>query len=233
MQFAICDDEFIHRQMFEDMIKSFNPEIICELYAKGETLVEDIKMGENSYDAIFLDMEMNGMNGIETANAIREIDDRVLIIFVTSHEKYAVESFQCEPLDFLLKPVQLIKFETVIKKIQLKLSKKRTTFTFFQGSSYVRLYCDDIIYCESARNYTLIHTENVIYRVRMTTKEIESKLEPGRFARCHRSYYVNLEEVKTIDNTGDLHFYHSNDVIHIGDTYHRSFFQALLDYELT
>lgn len=230
VHFAICDDETMHVTQLAAMLRAIDDTTRCESYTSGETLVADIESGQ-AFDAIFLDMEMPGMDGITAGNAIRALDERVILVFVTSHEQYAVASFQCEPLDYLVKPVDPDRLRTVLEKIQRKTNKKRTVFTFEEGGEYVRLYCDEIVYCESSRNYITIHTREAVHRIRMTSAELEAKLEPGRFARCHRSYIVNLEEVKTVSRD-HVTLYHSDDYIPLSDSYRRSFEKIMIDFEL-
>ena len=231
VRFAICDDEMMHAAQLAEMLRAIDDAIRCESYTSGETLVADIESGQ-SFDAIFLDMEMPGMDGIAAGNAIRALDERVILVFVTSHEQYAVASFQCEPLDYLIKPVDPDRLRIVLEKIQHKTNKKRTVLTFEEGGEYVRLYSDEIVYCESSRNYAIIHTKDALYRVRMTSAELEARLEPGHFARCHRSYIVNLEEVKKVDNEGYIHLHHSKDTIPVGAVFKKEFLKALMDYEM-
>lgn len=231
MRIAICDDEAVHCEHLTSAISAALPDALCLSYASGEALVADIRAGQD-FDAVFLDMEMPGMDGIAAGNAIRAIDERLIIVFVTSHTQYAVASFQCEPLDYLVKPVETERLCTVLEKIRHRTRKQRTTITFEEGGAYVRLYCDEIVYCEGSRNYVIIHTRDASYRARMTSAELEARLEPGRFVRCHRSYIVNLEEVKKVDNEGYIHLHHSKDTIPVGAVFKKEFLKALMDYEM-
>ena len=231
MRFAICDDDIQQGTQLANMVRTTDEAVVCETYTSGEALVADIRDGQD-FDAVFLDMEMPGMDGIAAGNAIRAIDERLIIVFVTSHTQYAVASFQCEPLDYLVKPVEIERLCTVLEKIRHRTRKQRITITFEEGGAYVRLYCDEIVYCESSRNYAIIHTKDALYRVRMTSAELEARLEPGRFVRCHRSYIVNLEEVKKVDNEGYIHLHHSKDTIPVGAVFKKEFLKALMDYEM-
>lgn len=231
MRFAICDDDIQQGTQLANMVRTTDEAVVCETYTSGEALVADIRAGQD-FDAVFLDMEMPGIDGIAAGNAIRAIDERLIIVFVTSHTQYAVASFQCEPLDYLVKPVETERLCTVLEKIRHRTRKQRTTITFEEGGAYVRLYCDEIVYCESSRNYAIIHTKDALYRVRMTSAELEARLEPGRFVRCHRSYIVNLEEVKKVDNEGYIHLHHSKDTIPVGAVFKKEFLKALMDYEM-
>lgn len=125
MRFAICDDEQQHINILTDYFATHKDyHIETEAFESGEALLEAYQIQGSRFDALFIDMEMGGMNGIETANAIREIDERVSIVFVTSHEEYAIDCFQCSPLRFLKKPLQPEKMNEALRAIEQQLSKK-------------------------------------------------------------------------------------------------------------
>lgn len=106
LNIAICDDNQEYINILEKYILDKNePEVSCDAFYSGEELVKMYNMGEGNYDVIFLDMEMNILNGIETANIIRKMDKHVIIVFVTSHTKYMQACFECSPFRFLIKPV--------------------------------------------------------------------------------------------------------------------------------
>lgn len=229
VRFAICDDETMHVTQLAEMLRAIDDATRCESYTSGETLVADIESGQ-SFDAIFLDMEMPGMDGITAGNAIRALDERVILVFVTSHEQYAVESFQCEPLDYLVKPVDPDRLRTVLKKIQHRIHKKRTTLTFEEGGEYVRLHCDEIVYCESVRNGVLIHTKTETYKPRMTLSEVEAQLEPGLFGRAHRSFLVNYSCVRSFCGA-EMRLTDGHTTLPIGRKYAQAFKAAVFAYE--
>lgn len=180
MRFAICDDEPEHIEILKAYFNA-RPELSIESepYFSGTSLVEDYRKNSVRYDALFIDMEMPGLNGIDTANAIREMDKRAIIVFVTSHTKYMQESFQCRPLDFLVKPVEKAALDRVIAAIVKTVSEERVSITFTENKRIVRLYCDEIIFCESEGHWIKIHTATEIYRTRMTMAALEEKLAPG------------------------------------------------------
>ena len=106
MNIAICDDnqQYIN-QTEEYFSKVGDKNINHDAFYSGEELVKAYENGFGDYDVIFLDMEMGGLTGIETANIIRKQDKHVIIVFVTSHTKYMQECFECSPFRFLIKPV--------------------------------------------------------------------------------------------------------------------------------
>ena len=164
MKVAICDDNINHISIIENYINKFKKTAVeCDAYTSGEELVYSYRDKKERYDVIFLDMEMEQLNGIETANLIRDMDEHVIIVFVTSHTEYMRESFKCSPFRFLVKPVDDEEFETVFYDISKKLSKQRKVFAFTENKAKVRLYCDDIIYCESQDHWIWIHTISIFF----------------------------------------------------------------------
>ena len=122
MNIAICDDNKEYINMLEKYILDKNaPDITCDAFYSGEELIKTYNIGDGNYDVIFLDMEMNVLNGIETANIIRKSDKHVIIVFVTSHTKYMQYCFECSPFRFLVKPVSDSDFDKVFDDILKKI----------------------------------------------------------------------------------------------------------------
>ena len=133
VKIAISDDEKIYINQIEQIFdKVTDSEIDYDVFMNGEEIVSRYERYEADYDAIFLDMEMGELDGIRTANRIREIDKYVIIVFVTSHTKYMKECFQCEPFRFLVKPIDTDEINKAIKDIFAKLSQERKTFIFLK-----------------------------------------------------------------------------------------------------
>lgn len=204
MRIAICDDE---REDIKHLADFFDAhlgyDVDWEPYPNGEKLVADYTRGER-YDALFIDMEMDDMNGIETAKAVRALDRRVVIIFVTSHRKYMQESFDCLPLQFIVKPASQKELEKALRTIQKRLDEERVAINFNDNKRPIRLYCDEILYCESKAHWIELHTQKETYRVRRTMAELETALAPGMFVRTHKAFLVNLSYFETTakDATG-------------------------------
>lgn len=231
MRFAICDDDRQHIKLLKSYIEKACVEAVdIEAYDSGEALVEAYERYGERYDALFMDMEMPGMNGIDTANAIRAIDEYVILVFVTSHRQYMQESFKCTPLRFVLKPMQEDEISEAVEAIIHKLKKERQTFSFYYNKSYVRLYCDDILYCESAGNSVCIVTKDESYTFRMSLNELAQSLPQQSFCRCHKGFLVNLSHLKTVKGN-EISLYHSDQVLPVGRTYKRAFDEAVIAYE--
>lgn len=231
MRFAICDDEQQHINILTDYFATHKEyHIETEAFESGEALLEAYQIQGDRFDALFIDMEMGGMNGIETANTIREIDERVSIVFVTSHEEYAIDCFQCSPLRFLKKPLQPEKMDDALRAIEHVLTQKCAVFSFYENKNYVRLYCTDIIYCEGSRNKVMLYTIDSGYQVHMTIAEVEKALAKGMFYRCHKGFLVNLGYIKKIVGQ-DIVLHHCEKVLPIGRAYKQGLREAVVDYE--
>lgn len=230
MKIAICDDDMNCINKIENYIEKIdrnNAE--CDAYQNGERLVQAFKTGAEQYDVIFLDMEMEKLNGIETANLIREVDEHVIIVFVTSHTEYMRESFKCAPFRFLVKPVDPAEFETVFYDIGKKLSKQRKVFAFTENKTKVRLYCDDIIYCESQDHWIWLHTKDSIYKICKPLSEIFELLDKDLFCRVHKSFIINFLYIKTIkENNAEL--YHCDKMIAVSCSYKKEVLEKYTNF---
>ena len=167
------------------------------------------------------------MNGIETANAIRAIDERVIIVFVTSHEEYAIDCFQCSPLRFLKKPLQPEKMNEALRAIEQQLSKKRVVVHLNFGKEQYRLYEDDIIYLESHNHKIDIYTVDETYVVNKNLNEMEDTLSANVFARAHKAYLVNLRYVRKIKGN-EIYLRQCEHTIPLGRVYKSDFMQRYL-----
>lgn len=230
MRIAICDDNINHINIIENYIHNLRKTSVeCDAYQSGEELIRAFRDGAEQYDVIFLDMEMEQLNGIETANYIREIDEHVIIVFVTSHTEYMRESFKCAPFRFLVKPVDGEEFKTVFYDISKKLSKQRKVFAFTENKAKIRLYCDDIIYCESQDHWIWIHTKEKTYKICKSLTELHSQLDKDMFCRVHKSFVINFLYIKTIkDNDAEL--YHCDKTIPISRSYKKKVLEEYTNF---
>lgn len=231
MRFAICDDEPEHIQMLQAYFDA-RPElnIESEPYYSGEALVADYQERGVRYDALFIDMEMGTMNGIDTANAVRVLDEYVIIIFVTNYAQYAPLGFECGASRYLVKPLRDKKVNEALDFIDKRLSREKKILSFDYNKEHVRLLCDDIIYCESEHNGSIIYTQDGNYPTRMTLSELIMKLGNEQFSRVNRGYIVNLARVK-ISNSERVIMQGCQSFIPIGKTYRRAFERAMIQFE--
>lgn len=230
MRFVICDDEQTAINILQDQFDQ-RPELAIEhdAYTSGEALLAAYKNGAR-YDALFIDMEMSGMNGIDTANAIREIDEQVIIIFVTSHTRYMKQAFGHNVLYFVEKAHLDTDLAHAIDVVMRELARRRLSLKINDNKKTLHLYYDEIFYIESVAHYLEFHTKDTVYRSRSSLSQFEATLTPGIFARAHKGFLVNLEHVRAV-NAADITLRDKNmPHIPLGEKYKAAFRQAWQRY---
>jgi DNA-binding LytR/AlgR family response regulator len=188
------------------------------MFKSGEELIDTYNRNGCIFDAIFLDMEMDDLNGINTANIIRAMDKHVIIVFVTSHTKYMQESFVCSPFRFLVKPVDFDTFKKIFLKIIEKTDEDKQTLSFTEGRSKLRLLCEDILFLQSVNHNTCIKTPLKLHKTYMPLSELKNKLNPNVFIQVHRSYIINMNYIRSISKN-ELTLRGYSHSIPIGNTY--------------
>lgn len=230
MRIAICDDDNNCINIVENYIEKLKTSTTeCDAYESGESLFFAYTDNNERYDVVFLDMEMKKMNGIETANKIREIDEHTVIVFITSHTEYMKESFKCSPFRFLVKPVEYNEFQEVFYDICKKLKKQRKTLTFTENKAMVRLFCDDIIYCESQDHWVRIYTKEQTYKICKTLTDLYESLDKEIMYRVHKSFLINFQYVKSIKES-NIQLYHCEKLIPISRSYKKSVIKEYTDF---
>lgn len=159
-------------------------------------------------DLIFLDINLPGKSGIEFA---RNIQPETAIIFTTAYTDYAVEGFELEAVDYILKPISYERFAKAINKYRkmrelneiVLLNKKTETenpFIFVKCErKMVKLFLDEIGYFESQGNYLMIYTKTNSYKTYQSISEMEEKLPEGLFCRIHRSFLVSIKKITSFN----------------------------------
>ena len=185
-------------------------------------------------DLIFIDIQMPDLSGIEFT---RLIEKGPKVIFTTAFEKYALEGYKLEIVDYLLKPFSYEEFLTAVHKVQkiLKLEQKaparvdvNNQFLFLKSDYKIkRINFNDILYIEGLKDYVKVFIQNVPRPVLSLTslKLLESKLPADKFMRVHRSFIVNLEKIDTIERSRIVF---GKEYIPVSDQY-KERFQEFLD----
>jgi DNA-binding LytR/AlgR family response regulator len=193
------DDEIPALQIIEIFCKSLSNVALQKTFNKPTDALKYL----NKYpvDLVFLDINMPSLNGIELLNNVKQ---ETMVIFTTAYSHYAVEGFNLNAVDFLLKPFSFERFQQAVKKAedQLLLQKQKAEITE-PGFIYIRadyrlikIDLKDILFIESLDDYLKIHLDQQKPVVaRMTMKNIMEKLPSPRFVRIHRSYIVALEKI--------------------------------------
>ncbi|MEM0999853.1 MAG: LytTR family DNA-binding domain-containing protein [Bacteroidota bacterium] len=162
-------------------------------------------LGRNKVDLIFLDVEMPGMTGLELLNSLQEPP---LVILVSSKKEYALEAFEFDVVDYLLKPPTLSRFLKAVGKATDRLKEEEPTGVEFRGnfifvksdSALVKVDIRDILWVEALADYVAILTPAKKYVAHSTMKSIEAKLPSKQFLRVHRSYIVRIDKIDAIED---------------------------------
>ena len=188
------DQEFVKAKVVE-ILDDLNIEYEIKVYNSGDDLLK----GYDKYtDIILLDIQMDGLDGMETARKIREFDDNVEIIFITSFVEYALEGYEVNAYRYLLKPVKDENLRTsLINGLNDRNFVKRS-IVIKEGDTRIKISLKDIMYIEVQGNDITVHTLKDTYRTKGTMSNFETEINSNMFVRCHKSYLVNLEYIKSI-----------------------------------
>lgn len=202
LKIAICDDVPEDAEAIRSCAGEFmRSSGICwgfDLFSSGEALLEHIKTKSDRYDICFVDVLMNGINGIETAAAVKTALPDCKIVFVTSSHEFAVEAFSLNALHYLVKPITKEQITEVFRRCSKELLKPY--ITVFDGSDRIKVFLDSILYLESshdsnAHSNTYIITASCRMTVRTSLSEVE-KLVGEDFLKLHRGLIVNMDFIK-------------------------------------
>ena len=211
MNIAICDDNNDYINTLENYIDDLKVKNLeHDVFYSGEELLYEYKNNEANYDAIFMDMDMGELDGIETANFIRQYERHVIIVFVTSHKKYMQRSFQCMPFRFLIKPINFSDFEEVFREVCIKLDDDPETFIFLENKKRTRVFCSDIFFFESSAHSILIYTrDGKVHKTRKSMTELQETIEKSTFVRVHRAFVINLRYIHQISELEVIMHHHN------------------------
>lgn len=212
MRIAICDDEPEIRNDIEKKIRPLYPGMEILLYEKGQALLK----AEAPFDIVFLDIRMEGMNGMEAARALRAAGSDAVIIFVTALEEYVYEAFDVGAFHYLVKPLDAGKFYEVLSKAVTECRNRVTergdrgeecgnavaeaarmkpVITVKTGAVTERVRLSEIYYLEVFNRKIILHKKDGVIEFYGKMKELEQRLGDD-FMRTHRAYLVNLGYVQ-------------------------------------
>lgn len=158
-------------------------------------------------ELLFLDIEMPGLSGLELLDKLTYFPQ---VVFTTSKKEYAFEAFEYDVTDFLTKPITAPRFLKTIEKVERNIHQQNKSSSFSisnemyikQDGKLIRVPYKEVLYFENIGDYIKVYTENAVYVIYGALKSIDAKLNYPAFVKVHRSYIINLEKIKDIeDNT--------------------------------
>lgn len=227
LKILIVDDEFHARKLLSEYVSKLP---ILELVGTASNVFEAMSiLQREKIDIMLLDIQMPEITGMEFA---RSLKNPPAIIFTTAYSEYAVESYELDVVDYLLKPIAFTRFLQAINKVVDK--KKETpviekiidiqqskeieedSIVIKSGYKFFKIHYDDIQYLESMREYVTIYTTKQKITTLSSMKELEDKLPSMLFIRAHKSYIVSVKHIDFIEKE---HLYIAGKIIHIGRIY--------------
>ncbi|SDF98215.1 DNA-binding response regulator, LytR/AlgR family [Pedobacter terrae] len=206
MKALIVDDNEIARTTLAHLAKQIPNLFIVNEYSNAIEAYQHLQ--NNQVDLLFLDIEMPEMTGIELTRNLVSKD--IVIIFTSSKKEYALEAFELNIADYLLKPFTPARFLQAVSKAQIILDSKKEhvqfekeEFIFVRDSNITRrLSIDDIFYAEAMGDYVKFYTSEKMFAIHGTMKAAEERLLKNNFIRVHRSYIIALGKIDTMQDGG-------------------------------
>lgn len=233
MNCIIVDDEPLAREAMElliadtgvlNLIGTFNSAVTASRF-----------MEEHSVDLIFLDIQMPGITGIEFA---RTISKKTLVIFTTAYTEYALDSYEVDAVDYLVKPIEPERFLKAVDKAvsyhSLLLKEEKEAIETIEAAEYFFVKADrryfkvnftDILFIEGLKDYVILQFDDQRIITRMTLKAVFDLLPENTFIRVNKSYIVNTRHIDSFDNN-DI-FIKSHEIA-IGNSYRDAFFEEFV-----
>jgi two-component system LytT family response regulator len=232
MNCIIVDDEPLAREAIELLTKDISSLNLTGTFNNAASAAQF--MDQNVVDLIFLDIQMPGINGIEFAKMISK---RTLIIFTTAYSEYALDSYEVDAIDYLIKPVDPERFKKAVTKAlsyhSLLLQEDKENIEtaadeyFFVKSErkYFKVNFEDILFVEGLKDYVILQLNEQRIITRMNLKAIYDLLPKSIFLRVNKSYIVNTTQIEAFDNND---IFIKNYEIAIGNSYRDSFFEEFV-----
>lgn len=202
MEIAIIDDVEHDRLRMEQLILGWGqtrkdgPEL--SLFDSGEAFLEDHQPGR--YAIVLLDLYMGGINGMETAREVRRRGDDCQIVFVTSSDAYALQGYEVDAANYLLKPVEASSLEQALQHCLSRMGSKKASITVTSNRSSIAIPLDRILWIGAQRNALLFHTDGGPIKSYMTLEHLSEMLEGYRqFLLCCKGILVNMDRIASVE----------------------------------
>lgn len=200
---AIIEDNAQYLMTLRQYITRYGEEHGLSFHIVAYTNIEDFLLPRSeSYDIVFFDIELPGMNGMDGAKRFRQMDSDAVIIFVTNLSKYAVNGYEVDAMDYMLKPVSYNNLALKLQKALQRIEKKQyKTLALHSREGIYKLRSSDIFFIESSGHNLTFHTDSGDITVTGSLSDYEEELKANFFSRCDRCYLVNMQAIAKTDGT--------------------------------
>nr|WP_159464432.1 LytTR family DNA-binding domain-containing protein [Scandinavium goeteborgense] len=210
MKVIIVEDEVLAQQELTWLIKEHSQMEIVGTFDDGLDVLKFLQ--HNKVDAIFLDINIPSLDGVLLAQNISQFAHKPFIVFITAWKEHAVEAFELEAFDYILKPYQESRIVTMLQKLEnawqqqsgsnnnaASPQRENDTINLIRDEKIFVTSIHDIYYAEAHEKMTFVYTRRESWVMPMNITEFCSKLPAAHFFRCHRSYCVNLNKIREIE----------------------------------
>jgi len=197
MKIAICEDEIVFSSQIKNEVTNFfaakNIAVDIDVFTDGHEL-----LNRSGYDIIFMDINLENSDGMETASRIRELDKKALLVFVTSVENRAVEGYDVDAFGYIVKNKVEEKLPLLLDRLWNELHKERI-LVVKDNNKTCFLLMNDILAVESSGRGIIIYTFDSEFKTSEKIGQFSEKLPTDIFVECHKSVFVNADKIKSID----------------------------------
>ncbi len=209
MKVIIVEDEVLAQQELSWLIKAHSQMEIVGTFDDGLDVLKFLQ--HNKVDALFLDINIPSLDGVLLAQNISQFAHKPFIVFITAWKEHAVEAFELEAFDYILKPYQESRIITMLQKLESAwqqqtgsgvspaVIRENDTINLIKDERIYVTSINDIYYTEAHEKMTFVYTKRESWVMPMNITEFCSKLPASHFFRCHRSYCVNLNKIREIE----------------------------------
>ncbi len=198
---VIDDDKLIRIQLQKFIEKTRDCELLGS-FESADAAIQGVDLAD--VDLIFLDIEMPGMSGLDFLKVFRHLP---AVVIISAKEKYAIDAFDFEVDDYIVKPVDYQRFLRAVTRVKEKFDKFKPSrlesngiFIRESSTTYRKILYEDIYWIEALENYVTIHTARGRFTIHLTMKALERLLPRTMFVRIHRSYMVNILKIEAIED---------------------------------
>ena len=197
IRIAIVDDETLFTEQIREYLERYSREsgneIQIRCFSDGDEIVENYS---GDYDLILMDIQMRFMDGMSAAEKIRQMDQEVILMFITNMTQYAIRGYEVDALDYIVKPVEYFAFSQKLDRAIERMKRREQHFISIPIEGGVqKLDIAGIYYVESQGHTLIYRTKTGSFTSRGTMKELEETLEPYGFFRSNKGYLVNMKYV--------------------------------------
>ena len=229
MKVGVVDDDVKSLELLKGYLIKYQQQrgITFEIatYPSGDALLKEYKA---TYDILIFDIQMPGTNGIDTAKTIRKVDKNATILFITNMAQYALQGYEVEAVDYIIKPITYSDFAMKFAKVVRRTLQKEDVYvTIDTQEGLKKIAVKDIFYMEVLGHYIYFHTLGGKLEVRGSMKDVEAQYSLYNFVRVHKSFIVNIRHVTEV-NVTDLVV--NGDNLPLGRVYRAKFMQVFLRY---